>query len=69
LHARDFKEMAKILTEQQNDLNFGRRKAASTFNDRIIDEHLAFPYLCYYFANLMNNPPILKLQSRDQNLI
>jgi len=36
LHALDFKEIAKIVKTQQNDLNFGRRKplrkSTITFN-------------------------------------
>jgi len=53
LHARDFKEMAKILTEQQNDLNFDRRKtlrkSTITFNYRIVDGHIEFPYCMLLF--------------------
>jgi hypothetical protein len=40
------KEMAKIVTKQQNDLIFGRRKTLCkskiTFNSRIVDRYIEF---------------------------
>ena len=47
MHDRDIKDMSKIVTKQK-DLNFGRRKTLRkytiTFNFRIIDGHVEFPY-------------------------
>ena len=46
LHVGYFKEMAKIVTNKHNDLNFDRRKtlrkSTITFNDRIDDGHVKF---------------------------
>ena len=83
LYPRDFKEMAKIIIKQ-NDVNFDRRKTLGkstiTFNYRIVDGHFEFPYcmllfdksniyIYIYIYIIINNPPSLNLQSRDQNLI
>ena len=75
LHALDFKEMARIVTKQQNGLNFGRRKtlwkSTLIFNYRIesLMDTLNFQIVCYYLITLMNDPSSLILQSRDPNLI
>ena len=51
------KEMAKIVTKQQNDLIFGRRKtlckSTITFNFRIVTLH--FKGICYYLTNLIKS--------------
>jgi hypothetical protein len=55
LHALDFKEMARIVTKQQNGLNFGRRKtlwkSTLIFNYRIIDGYIEFPNCMLLFDN------------------
>ena len=62
------KKMSKFERKQQNYLYFSRRKTLRketiTFNFRIIDGHIEFPY-CMLFNDLSS----LKLQSRDQNRI
>ena len=72
MHDRDFKEMDKIVTKQI-DLNFDQRKtlrkSAITFNHRIVDEHIELPHFMLLLTNIINNPPSLKLQLRDQNII
>ena len=68
LHARNFKEMAKIVTKQ-NDLNFDRRKTLRksiiTFNYRIVDGHIEIPYSMLLFDK--SNKQFI--QSLDKNLI
>ena len=53
MHALDFKEIAKIVKTQQNDLNFDRRKALRkstiTFKYRIVDGQIEFPYCMLLF--------------------
>ena len=60
LHDRDIKEMSKIVTKQKY-LNFDRRKTLRkwtiTFNFRIIDGHIEFPY-CRLFFDKFNKQSI-----------
>jgi hypothetical protein len=49
LYVRYIKEIAKIVTSHQNDLNFGRSQIqtpeiAITFYYRIVDGHTEFPH-------------------------
>jgi len=53
VHAFDFKEIARLVTKQQNYLNFGRKKTLLkpiiTFISRIVDGHIEFPYCMLLF--------------------
>ena len=54
MYVRDIKEIAKIVTSHQNDLNFGRSQIqtpeiAITFYYRIVDGHTEFPHCMLLF--------------------
>ena len=57
LHDRDIKDMSKIVRKQKY-LNFNRRK---TFNFRIIDGHIEFPYYRLFFDK--SNKRSIKLET------
>jgi hypothetical protein len=64
LHDRDIKDMSKIVTKQKY-LNFDRRKTLRkrtiTFNFRIIDGHIEFPYSRLFFDK--SNKRSIKLET------
>ena len=52
MYVRDIKEIAKIVTKHQNDLNLGGSQIqtpeiAITFYYRIVDGHTEFPHCTY----------------------
>ena len=54
MYVRDIKEIAKIVTSHQYDLNFGRSQIqtpeiAITFYYRIVDGHTEFPHCMLLF--------------------
>ena len=61
--ARDFKEMGKIVAKQI-DFNFDRiktlRKSTITFNSRIVDRHIEFPYCMLLFDKSNKQPAKLE---------
>ena len=64
MHDRDIKDMSKIVTKQKY-LNFDRRKTLRkktiTFNFRIIDGHIEFPYYRLFFDK--SNKRSIKLET------
>jgi hypothetical protein len=60
------------LKKNENTLFIGIDINAVTFNYRIVDGYIEFPYCMQLYDksdNLMNNPPSLNLQQRDKTLI
>ena len=59
MYVRDIKEIAKIVTKHQNDLNFGGSQIqtpeiAITFYYRIVHGHTEFPHCTYAIFDKSN---------------